>query len=83
MEMLGAMLATVRLPEPPVIPSLHDPDAAARQTACFILRGLGLKDEVIAFHIRTDPHIPEPAPEPAPLLPNDALSCPREVDRDH
>ena len=78
-EMLGAMLATVRLPVPPVIPSLHDPEAAARQTVCFILRGLGLKDEVIAFHTRTDPYIPEPAT----ILPNDALSCPREVDRDH
>ena len=79
MEMLGAMLATVRLPAPPVVPSLSDPEAVARQTVCFILRGLGLKDEVIAFHTRTDPNIPEPAPAP----PIDALSCPREVDRDH
>jgi AcrR family transcriptional regulator len=68
-EMLGAMLATVRLPDDPVIPSLCDHEATARQTIHFILRGLGLKDEVIAAYTQPDAVDSEP-------------SCLREGNRD-
>lgn len=79
-EMLGSMLATVRLPESPVLPSLHHNERVARQTVAFILRGLGLKDEVIAAH--TSSALSMADVETAKAA-NTEPSCPRGVDRDH
>lgn len=79
-ELLGSMLATVRLPDSPVLPSLRDDERVARQTVAFILRGLGLKDEVIAAH--TSSALPMADVE-APDAANRETSCSREVDRDH
>lgn len=98
-ELLGSMVAAVRLPQTPVLPSLHDDERVSRQTVAFILRGLGLKDEVIAAHTSSDPTPADvqaagaaadlqAADAAADLQAADAAadretSCPRKADRDH
>lgn len=95
-EMLGAMVATVCLPDSPVLPSLCHREETARQAAAFILRGLGLKDEVIAAHASSDlvptnvqaANVQAADAESVGSESDNAAtdtepSCPREVDRDH
>lgn len=45
---VAAMLAQVRLPDRPVVPYSGDTNGLIKQAVWFILRGVGLKDEVIA-----------------------------------
>lgn len=49
-EHIAAMLAYARLPGPSVIPYEGDADALVAEATWFILRGIGLKDEVVEAH---------------------------------
>ncbi|WP_448206741.1 TetR/AcrR family transcriptional regulator [Azospirillum sp. sgz302134] len=64
-DLLGAMMATACLPDTPVIPLLCQREQAARQAEAFILRGIGLRDDVIAAHAEP------PLPTPEPSRPNE------------
>jgi hypothetical protein len=47
---LAVMLAYMRLPQRDIVPYLTDVETLIGDAARFILRGLGLKDEVVAAH---------------------------------
>jgi TetR/AcrR family transcriptional regulator, transcriptional repressor of aconitase len=53
---VAAMLAYLRLPERPVLPEPEEPERLVAEAVWFLLRGHGLKDEVIAT--RYGPSVP-------------------------